>query len=66
MRPEYDFSRAERGKFYRKGAEIRLPIYLDTKLQHRLEQVAKKRGKDLGEVVNQILTEEVERVEALP
>ena len=66
MKPEYDFSRAERGKFYRKGAEIRLPIYLDAKLQHRLEQVAKKRGKDLGEVVNQILTEEVERVEALP
>ena len=66
MKPEYDFSRAERGKFYRKDAEIRLPIYLDAKLQHRLEQVAKKRGKDLGEVVNQILTEEVERVEALP
>lgn len=66
MKPEYDFSRAERGKFYRKGAEIRLPIYLDAKLQHRLEQVAKKRGKDLGEVVKQILTKEVERVEALP
>ncbi len=66
MKPEYDFSRAERGKFYRKGAEIRLPIYLNAKLQHRLEQVAKKRGKDLGEVVNQILTKEVERVEALP
>ena len=66
MKPEYDFSRAERGKFYRKGAEIRLPIYLDAKLQPRLEQVAKKRGKDLGEVVNQILTKEVERVEALP
>ena len=65
MKPEYDFSRAERGKFYRKGAEIRLPIYLDARLQHRLEQVAKKRGKDLGEVVNQILTEEVERVDAL-
>lgn len=66
MKPEYDFSRSERGKFYRKGAEIRLPIYLNAKLQHRLEQVAKKRGKNLGEVVNQILTEEVERVEALP
>lgn len=66
MKLEYDFSRAERGKFYREGAEIRLPIYLDAKLQHRLEQVAKKRGKDLCEVVNQILTEGVERVEALP
>ena len=25
MKPEYDFSRAERGKFYREEAEIRLP-----------------------------------------
>ncbi len=66
MKPEYDFSKAERGKFYRKGAEIRLPIYLDAKLQHRLEQIAEKRGKDLGEVVNQILITEVERVDALP
>ncbi len=66
MKPEYDFSKAERGKFYRKGAEIRLPIYLDAKLQHRLEQIAEKRGKDLGDVVNQILITEVERVDALP
>lgn len=66
MKPEYDFSKAERGKFYRKGTEIRLPIYLDAKLQHRLEQIAEKRGKDLGEVVNQILITEVERVDALP
>ena len=48
MKPEYDFSRAERGKFYRKGAEIRLPIYLDAKLQHRLEQVAKKKRQRFG------------------
>ncbi len=25
MKSEYDFSKAERGKFYREGAEIRLP-----------------------------------------
>ncbi len=29
MKREYDFSKAVRGKFYRKGAELRLPIYLD-------------------------------------
>ena len=39
MKHEYDFSKAERGKFYRKGAELRLPIYLDAKLQHDLEQI---------------------------
>ena len=65
MKPEYDLSRAERGKFYRKGAEIRLPIYLDSKLQHQLEKIAEKRGKDLGEMVHQLLKKEVERVDAL-
>ena len=65
MKPEYDFSRAKRGKFYREGAEIRLPIYLDAKLQHQLEQIAEKRGKDLGEVVHQLLKKEVESVDAL-
>ena len=66
MRPEYDFSRVERGKFYRKGAKIRLPIYLDAKLQHQLEKIAEKRGEELGEVVHQLLKKEVERVGALP
>ena len=32
MKRKYDFSKAERGKFYRKGTELRLPIYLDAKL----------------------------------
>ena len=65
MKPEYDFSRAERGKFYCTGAEIRLPIYLDAKLQHQLEKIAEKRGKDFGEVVHQLLKKEVERVDVL-
>ncbi len=36
MKRAYDFSKAERGKFYRGGAELRLPIYLETKLQNQL------------------------------
>ena len=54
MKREYDFSHAVRGKFYRKGAELRLPIYLDTKLQSQLERLAQRKGKELGEVVNQL------------
>ena len=45
MRPHYDFSQAERGKFYRKGARICLPIYLDGELQKRLERIAEKKGR---------------------
>lgn len=51
MRNEYDFSKGQRGKFYRKGAELRLPIYLDVKLQRQLERLARKNGRDLNDLV---------------
>jgi len=65
MRREYDFSKAIRGKFYRKGAELRLPIYLDPKLRSKLERIARKKGKDLSEMVNQLLRKNVEFLEEL-
>lgn len=63
MRKEYDFSKGERGKFYKKGAEIKLPIYLDNKLQEKVEDIAKKKGKDIGIIVNQLLQRELELIE---
>jgi cytidylate kinase len=63
MKSEYDFSKGVRGKFYRKGGELRLPIYLDAKLQEQLERLAKKNGKDVGEMVNQLVRKEVEVIE---
>jgi cytidylate kinase len=63
MKREYDFSKGVRGKFYRKGAELRLPIYLDAKLQAQLERLALKKGKDVGEMVNQLVQKEVELIE---
>lgn len=65
MKREYDFSHAVCGKFYHKGAELRLPIYLDTKLQNQLERLAQKKGKELGEVVNQLVKKEIELLEEL-
>ena len=63
MKREYDFSKAVRGKFYRKGAELRLPIYLDAKLQAHLEKLARKKGKDINEVVNQLVQRDVELID---
>ena len=63
MKREYDFSKAVSGKFYRKGAELRLPIYLDAKLQTQLESLAQKKGKDIGEMVNQLVKKELELIE---
>jgi hypothetical protein len=65
MKPHYDFSKAERGKFYRKEARIRLPIYLDGKLQKRLERIAQKKGRDVGDVVSDLLIEDVQLLEEL-
>lgn len=63
MKREYDFSKGVRGKFYRKGAELRLPIYLDAKLQEQVERLAQKNCKDVGEMVNQLVRKEVEVIE---
>ena len=63
MKREYDFSKAERGKFYRKSAELRLPIYLDAKLQKQVQRLAEKNGKDVSEMVNQFVRKEVDVIE---
>ena len=63
MKANYDFSRSKRGKFYRKGATLRLPIYLNPPLQRRLERIAEKKGQDLGEIVRDMLTKDVESLE---
>lgn len=65
MKREYDFSKAVRGKFYRKRAELHLPIYLDPKVQAKVERLARKNGKEVGEMVNQLVQKEMELIEKL-
>jgi hypothetical protein len=43
MRPEYDFSKGERGKFFRSDAQLRLPIYLNADVQAYLAERAGRR-----------------------
>lgn len=61
IKREYDFSKGVRGQFYRKGAELRLPIYLDPKPQEQLERLARKNGKGIGEMVNQLVRKRINR-----
>mgnify|MGYP006372256759 CR=1 FL=1 len=55
MKREYDFSSAVRGKFFRKGAELNFPIYVDGPIHKRLERLAKRKGKPVTDLVNQLL-----------
>jgi hypothetical protein len=65
MKKEYDFSKAERGRFYKKGAVLRLPIYLDAAVQDEVEDLANRTGRNVRDVVNRIVREQVRLIEEL-
>ena len=65
MKREYDFSKGQRGKFYRPGATLNLPVYLDAEVLAFVQQIAKKRGTDLSSVVNQLLRSDMELAKTL-
>lgn len=65
MKSEYDFSKAERGKFFKANAELRLPIYLDAEVQRYLTERAADKGVPLGEMVNGLLKREIEIIESV-
>jgi hypothetical protein len=65
MKKEYDFSKAERGRFYKEGATLRLPIYLDASVQDDVEGLAERTGRNVRDVVNRIVREQVRLIEEL-
>ncbi len=65
MKPEYDFSEGERGKFFRPNAELRLPIYLNADIQAYLIERAAQKGLPLSEMVNALLKQEIQRIESV-
>lgn len=64
MPAEIDFSKGVRGKFYRSGMRLRLPIYLDDETQRYLADRAQAKGVDVGALVNQLLKKDIELIEA--
>ena len=65
MKKEYDFSNAVRGKFYRKGARLNLPIYLDKDIADFIHKVADRKKIDSQTVVNKMLRGSKEIIQAL-
>ncbi len=65
MKPEYDFSKGERGKFFQPDAELRLPVYLDADVQRYLTERAADKGVPLGELVNGLLKREIQIIESV-
>jgi len=65
MREEYDFSKAERGKFYRPDAKFNLPIYLEEEVLAYLSERAKAKGIQLNDMVNDLLRKDIALAEDL-
>lgn len=65
MKPEYDFSKGQRGKFFRPNAELRSPIYLNPDIQAYLAERAAQKGIPLGEMVNTLLKQEIQIIESV-
>ncbi|HVG06742.1 MAG: hypothetical protein QOH06_1723 [Acidobacteriota bacterium] len=65
MKREYDFSKAERGRLYRPGAKLNMPIYLDEEILGYLTERAQAKGVEVGELVNDILKKDIALIEAL-
>ena len=63
MREEYDFSKGERGKFYRPNAKIHLPLYLEDEVQTALINLANAKGKDYSAFVNELLKKDIELIQ---
>jgi hypothetical protein len=65
MKDQYDFSKGERGKFYRPEAVFKLPVYLEEAVETYLAQKAEAKGIELSDLVNEMLKKEIEIIEAV-
>ena len=63
MQDEYDFSKAERGKFYRPNATLSLPVYLDEEILAFVQGIAEKRDTDVSTVVNELIRSDMQLAE---
>ena len=65
MKKEYDFSKGERGKFYKPNLKLNLPIYLDPETMSFIEEIAKKKNLDLSTVVNDLIKTDMQLAEVI-
>jgi len=65
MKEEYDFSNAERGKFYRPDVTLNIPIYLEAENLVFVEKLAKKKRKDMSKIVNDLIRSDIQMAKVL-
>ena len=65
MKKHYDFSKGEKGKFYVPEEEIKLPIYLDSKIQKYFYNLANEKKIEMSNLINNLLNRDMELINML-
>lgn len=63
MKKEYDFSKGQRGKFYKEDAVFLTPIYLEPENESFFKKLAQKQNIDLSKLINNLLFKDKELIE---
>jgi hypothetical protein len=65
MKKQYDFSKGVRGRFYQRGAKLRLPVYLDPKVEAFLSRLAEEQRTDVATIVNDWIRRDIDLVRSV-
>ena len=65
MKAEYDFSQAERGKFYHPDAVFSFPVYLDSDVNDFLSELAEQKKVDIQNLVNDLLRMDIKLIQSV-
>ena len=65
MIEEYDFSKAQKGKFYSSDANLNIPLYLDQEVKAFVKAIVKRKGADLSTVTSHLLRWSMKLAEAM-
>jgi len=63
MRAEYDFSKGERGKFYKPYLQLHAPVYLEQSVQDYFLKKATEKGVELSRLINELLKNDIRIIE---
>ncbi|MFM6189246.1 MAG: hypothetical protein ACKPEN_04060 [Planktothrix sp.] len=65
MKSEYDFSKAEKGKFYHPDAKFHYPIYLEPDVEDFLTKIAQQKNIDVQVLVNEWLRSNIKLIQSI-
>jgi len=63
IKKEYDFSKGERGRFFRPEAKLNIPVYLDQDVESWFADKAKSRDIAVQQLVNELLRKDISLIQ---